>query len=261
MHSTSILKDLLRRFIPGPLLFARQARRNRLRREYGAELWKATGGRVAAGPFAGMHYVENASGSTLGPKLLGCYESELHDAIAQILTAAHDVVVNVGAGEGYYAVGLITRLLQARGVAFETDETGQRLMRDLAELNGVGERLDIRGCCQIADLAACLCGAASPLIVMDVEGAEDHLLNPVLCPDLRRAAILVEVHEYLCPGVTSHLLSWYEPTHTIRRIPTAAGSANLIPKIPGLTAGQLALLADEMRSLRMEWMFARPRVS
>ena len=80
---------------------------------------RATGDVVAAGPFAGMRYVRGAVGSVLPPKLLGLYERELHTAIARIVAAAPDEVVDAGAAEGYYAVGLARALPRCRVTAFE----------------------------------------------------------------------------------------------------------------------------------------------
>ena len=259
MHSHSRLKDLLRGLIPGPLLRARQAWRNRRRERYAGVLAAATGGRVLGGPFAGMQYVTAGAGSALGPKLLGTYESEIHPAVENLIAGPFDVVVNVGAGEGYYAVGLLTRMPAARGWAYEGDPRGQALIRELAALNGEGGRLEVGGFCTPDDLARAVDAARAPAVVIDVEGAEGDLLDPGKCPGLRRAAVLVEVHEYLRPGVTDALLGWYAASHDIRRTPTVAAGGLALPGVPGLTRGQVRLLADEMRPAPMEWFWMTPR--
>src|SRR4051795_10844916 len=60
---------------------------------------------VSGGPFAGLVYPDRTPIS-LVPKLLGIYERELHGAIEAAIRAQPDVIVNVGAADGYYAVGL-----------------------------------------------------------------------------------------------------------------------------------------------------------
>jgi len=67
-------------------------------------LRRLTGLRTVAGPFAGLEYVDEAAGSEYGPKLLGTYELELHHIIERIIDLAYPTIINIGAGEGYYAV-------------------------------------------------------------------------------------------------------------------------------------------------------------
>src|SRR5947209_15429083 len=59
-------------------------------------LFRACGGVVQHGPFAGMKYLPQAAGSLLPPKLLGCYEAELHDVWGRVARRPYDTVVNVG---------------------------------------------------------------------------------------------------------------------------------------------------------------------
>src|ERR671916_736294 len=63
------------------------------------------GDSVVAGPFAGPAYPDwgIAHVDLFAPKLLGCYELELHEALKDAIAAAPDLVVNIGAADGYYA--------------------------------------------------------------------------------------------------------------------------------------------------------------
>jgi hypothetical protein len=263
MHSYSPIKEALRRWIPEPLLELRRSWRNRQRARYTEQLVRTLEARVLAGPFAGMQYTENAVGigSVIGPKLLGTYEAELYGVVERLVGGGHDWVINVGAGEGYYAVGLLRRMPAARGLAFETNAQALPLIRRLADQNEVGDRLETRGTCARHDLAAALEPAARPVVVMDAEGAEDVLLNPAHCLALRKAAVLVEVHEFLLPGVTDRLLNWYAGTHAIDRIPSAGADSVRLPVVAGFSRGALRLLADEMRSFRMDWLWMTPRTA
>ena len=107
---------------------------------------------VMAGPFSGMRYIESSIGSALIPKLLGIYERELAPCIEEICRNRPELVVDLGAAEGYYAVGLARRLPDSRIIAFELEELGRRDLLRLAQLNGVADRVEIRGTCAPADL-------------------------------------------------------------------------------------------------------------
>ncbi len=65
---------------------------------------------VQGGPFAGMAYLHRSLDGPLPPRLLGCYEAELHGALERILGTRYDTVVDIGCAEGYYAVGLALKM-------------------------------------------------------------------------------------------------------------------------------------------------------
>jgi len=222
---------------------------------------RASGGRVLSGPFAGMSYTGEAVGSQPGPKLLGTYESELAAVVDDCCKRAFANIVDVGAAEGYYAIGTLRRIPKAKGVAFESEPAGRRLLDSMAKLNDVSNRLTIHGLCTLPDLAAALESGASNLVIMDVEGAEDELLDPQQCPGLEDAWILVETHEHLAPGVTEKLTRRFRATHDIKRIDSQPLSATALPTIPSLTPAMVRLLADEMRSSPMSWLWMTPKSS
>src|SRR3990172_3223867 len=86
--------------------------------------------RVASGPFQGMRYVGKAVESAFFPKLMGTYEKELHGIwYRQIAAASSRWVVNIGAAEGYYAVGLLFSKATTTIICFEESAVGQSLIR------------------------------------------------------------------------------------------------------------------------------------
>lgn len=62
---------------------------------------------VKSGPFRGLQYIVAESiCSALVPKLLGSYESELHETLERLLCNDYDLVLDIGCAEGFYAVGI-----------------------------------------------------------------------------------------------------------------------------------------------------------
>jgi hypothetical protein len=159
-------------------------------------IWETTLGTIVSGPFRGMRYVRVSYGSQLLPKLLGTYEKELHLTIHDILETPYDAVVNIGAGEGYYVVGLGAKLTASRLYAFERHQPSSRLLRQVAARNGIQNRLTLHGECSVPILQACFSHRVDDrvLVLCDVEGAEVTLLSPLEIPALARADILVEIH-------------------------------------------------------------------
>jgi hypothetical protein len=173
--------------------------------------------RVVAGPFRGMQFeLSPLSGRHLLGYLLGSQELELHDAINQIAAGGYRTVLNIGAADGYYAVGLAMRLPQARVEAFEGLEGYRLVIERTARANGVSNRVGLNGFCTIDTLRTALEAAMGPaLVVMDIEGGEVDLLDLLAIPELARADILVETHDAFVTGVTETLMGRFAATHEI----------------------------------------------
>ena len=153
--------------------------------------------RVAQGPFREMLYIPSAFHSEVLPKLVGTYENEVYPAIEAICAAGCDRIVDIGAAEGYYAVGMALRNPDAKVIGFEMNPSARYYLRQLAERNGVSERVQILGTCEPASLALALEGASRPALICDCEGAEDFLLRPDRVEPLKRSYVLVETHDGL----------------------------------------------------------------
>jgi len=251
------IRPVLRRVVPDWLRTVRGDLWRRRVELATARAWVATGGRVHTGPFRGVRYLETAY-SQLGPKLLGTYEQELHRILRSWIERRPARLVNVGSGEGYYAVGFLSRLPTLEVVAFDLSPQARDLMRELASLNDVHARLEVRGSCTPETLAHALESDGDVPILMDVEGAERALLDPSSVPGLRKLEILVELHEFVEPGVTEELTTRFEGTHHVTRVPARERTGRTVPRIPGMSRRDVVLAAFERSAEGQEWLHLRP---
>ena len=172
---------------------------------------------ILAGPFQGMHYGSTkALCSALYPKLLGTYEHELAGVFEAALGRNHPLVVDVGAADGYYAVGFAFRQAGTRVIAYDQDPRARAELAKLAELNGVAARIEIRGRCEPAELARL--GAPSGLMIVDCEGFEDMALSPENIAALSGWEFIIETHDGFVPGVTKLLVERFQATHRVEVI-------------------------------------------
>jgi hypothetical protein len=225
------------------------------------ELERIAGGKVVAGPFAGMRYVDRSFGSAYWPKLLGTYELELHSTLAELLARDFATVLVAGAAEGYYAVGLATRLPAARVLAWEANAEARATLLELARLNGAGDRIEPRGICDFGGLADGLARPQPQLLFTDLDGGEAGLLDPAALPALRSAWIVVETHDCFVPGVAALLAERFATSHHVQGIaarPRAASDAPLLAIAPSLN-GALAQLLSERRPPGNDWLVMTPR--
>lgn len=208
-----------------------------------------------------MRYGGVSFASAYGAKLLGTYEQELHPVFAEVIRRRFPTVVDIGAAEGYYAVGFAR--LGSSVVAFEMEAEGRRLLADMAELNGVRDRIRLSGRCAPEDLCALLDGLSGPVFLLcDVEGFEKALLDPVAVPGLARCHLLVELHEFIEPGVTRLLRERFADTHRVVEIPALARVAGDFPLAAWWTRlvpdRWLAATMAEHRSGVMSWLWLQP---
>jgi len=220
-------------------------------------------GRVCAGPFQGMRYASASVGSVYYPKLLGTYEKELHSVVEQITSLEPELIVDVGAAEGYYAVGLAMRLPRSRVVAFEMDAEGRRYLVEMATLNHVSDRVEVYGKCEPEDLRSVLVGPSTSVLICDVEGYEAELLCGPAAADVSRTWLLVELHEFAVAGVAERLSNALTSTHLVERIwqrprtledyPFQHWMMGLLPEAYSMYQVQ------EFRPERMSWLWATPR--
>jgi hypothetical protein len=173
--------------------------------------------RAVAGPFRGMRIeLSPLSSRHLLGYILGSQELELREVIDDIIAHGYRTILNVGAADGYYAVGLAARLPQARVEAFEALPELHPLIARTAAANGVSGRISVAGTCTPALLRGSLAAAEGPtLILMDIEGGEIELLDPGAIPELAAADILVETHDAFVADVTTTLIGRFQETHDI----------------------------------------------
>ncbi|HZR18616.1 MAG TPA: hypothetical protein VFE51_15090 [Verrucomicrobiae bacterium] len=231
---------------------------------------RRTSDRVRCGPFASMHYSAGAIGSAYLPKLLGCYERELTTVVEAVCSERPKLIVDIGAAEGYYAVGLARRNPQARVIAFEQNPAGRIALERMCWLNGVHDRVDVRGHCSPADLEPALQGGLEPsphngkgpFVLCDVEGDEGFLLDPKAVPGLKSAWLLVETHDFIHPGITELLQARFAATHLVQQIwqeprlgaefPFQSIGTAMLPK------SYLDWAVSEWRPVRMSWLWMKP---
>ena len=166
------------------------------------------------------------------------------------------MVIDIGCAEGYYAVGFARLLPNATVYAYDTDIEAQHFCRDLARRNDVLDRIHIRGFCDHAQLASL---TASPVFILsDCEGFELEQFEPQKIPGLKHATMLIELHEFLSPGLTATLMSRFEKTHHITLIDTQERDPNKYEVLQPVLEADRIFAVREGRPAAMQWAFMKP---
>jgi hypothetical protein len=225
------------------------------------ELVQVLEGKVQNGPFKDMQLPGDSSWGfgDVAPKILGCYELELHAALEKAIARSPEVVINVGCAEGYYAVGLARRLPAAKTYAFDIDSRAQAVCAGAGALNGVADRLIVQGECTAQHLVDLTRGAKRALIVLDCEGAELQLLTPEITRQLAHCDIVVETHDFIDRSITPTLAKALSAQHAVEQIREGARDPAGYPVLRQLGSLDRALLTCEFRPEVMYWLVAWAR--
>jgi hypothetical protein len=196
--------------------------------------------------------------------VLGTYERELHETIEMLCQRPFQRIVNVGAGDGYYAVGLALRIPAPEVTAFEMPRSW-RYLEQIALINGIVNRFTIAGICDHEMLREAVGDGRDCLLFMDCEGDEVALLDPSTIPALRNCTILVEAHDFVHKNASNELRRKFEGVHAIKEIRSHPRTIDELPFKPDPDEFTEELKKywissiDENRPVDMSWFCMEPR--
>jgi hypothetical protein len=218
---------------------------------------------ILRGPFKGMVYPRNHTVQMEQiQKIIGSYENELHSVIESVCKQKYADVVNIGAGEGYYAVGLAMRMPDTTIHAFEMDQQAVESCKQIAMINHVDHRFMFKGECNVAQLALLEFNPnRKGLIICDCEGCELEVLDPTRIPQLAYCDLLVEIHDLSPSGPSSFevMNSRFAETHTITPINMKSRDARHFPELEALSEVEVGVVLSQRRLYSVGWMFLETR--
>jgi len=207
---------------------------------------------VRYGPFKGMKYIKSSLGSQLLPKLLGSYEEPIQEWIEKAINKQYKKIINIGSAEGYYAVGFAYRLKNVMVYAYDIDPLARGKIQILSKLNNVQDRVIIKSLCTYNDFEELLMDDS--LIICDIEGAEEKLLNPEKAPKLRNTDMIIESHDFIVNHITDLLIKRFFRTHKIEIIVDYDRNIKKYPILKGKDLIYIHTVLDEKRLEGTRWL-------
>lgn len=236
-----------------------------IKKEVDAYLRACHGGMVAHGVFAGMKLLdETAWSANDGPsKLLGHYERQVVEQL--VLLANPDApFLDLGAADGYFAIGVLLAGLFRHSYCFELTRVGRQSLLRHAVANHVSDRLTIYGEATSQSLLTTIADLKSGTILCDIEGGEFELFTEVLLEECRRFNIIIELHAKLARQGESQresLIKRASRHFNVDLLRPSSPDFKLYPELDALPDDYRLLAFSEARTSIGEWLVLTPRLS
>ena len=219
--------------------------------------------RVAYGPFKGLKLADQAWWGVLDApaQILGTYERSVQQVIEQAADP-EATFVDIGAGDGYFAIGALQAGLFARAICFETLVEGRRALESNAMLNTVEDRTTILGEANSAAVLGALKDVGHGVILCDIEGDEFDLLSNEVLEALQDFQMIVELHAHLRRDgdrLRSELINRAERCFHVESLRSDDIPVSAFPELHGFSDNIRLLAFSEGRSVAGEWMVLKPK--
>ena len=211
---------------------------------------------IMGGLFAGMAYVAEPSEGSVISRLLGAYEAALQPHLRRIVEGGVEGVIDVGCAEGYYAVGLARAWPHLTVHAYDIDPVARAKCAELAEKNGVSDRVRIGEAFAPEDFQRF--DGRRMLVLIDTEGAEVDILDPACAPALAGMSIVVETHDAQRPGALATLRERFASTHQVQQVNGVLTPVALPGWLTDLSELDQLLAQWEWRHRLTPWLVMEP---
>ena len=171
---------------------------------------------VIGGPFKGLRYCEAkyASGPLL-PRLLGTYEAELHDTLYEFKNNKYEEIINVGAAEGYYTIGLSIFFPSTKIRAYEIDPIVFSYTNKMIKYNNKENQIELINKDALKDFQNIKLNQRL-LIFVDCEGCEFEIFDKDITENFLSSDLIIEMH--VKDLDTTILESNFFKTHHIQKV-------------------------------------------
>ncbi|WP_143226557.1 hypothetical protein [Actibacterium pelagium] len=214
---------------------------------------------VQRGPFAGLQLPPKGSWSDLDlfAKLIGSYEQEVFDFLEAEIRQDPDLVINIGASEGFYAVGLKRRLASSEVYTFDIDIPSRGSLQECAATNSVSVHVLTEFA--FSDPLTSIAGIARrPFFVVDCEGCEAGVVDmPASVRD--RSSFLIELHDLFHPGLSEMLVETLKDSHDLQIASQQSRQVEDFAEVSQFSPVIGAVLLNEFRAGQMQWLYATPK--
>lgn len=218
---------------------------------------------VAHGPFKGMKLSNDVwwSSNDRITQTLGIYEQHVLEKL-QIFSKQGAVrFIDIGAADGYYAIGLAYSKIYSEVFAFEIEPQGQEKIKENAIKNKCADIISIAGEANYSALENLVSEGIKTTILIDIEGAEYELLCDEMLSLLSNCFVICELHPWLVDdgyNLQDKLLRMAKSRFNVELIKREDYSPNIFSELDDLSDEERLVAVGEGREKNMNWMVLTP---
>ena len=195
-------------------------------------------------------------------QLLGCYEKEVQEEIYNLTKKNNlEYFINLGAGEGYHAIGSKVANLFKYFFCYELDKSNQKTIKKNFQLNGINENIQIFSKADI-DFLKYLenkINFSKSLFLFDIEGDEFKILDKRNIEIIKNSYLIIELHHFYSSKI--EVDEFYELLHKFYNIRTCKTGNRIFSKFKKLDKfndDEKWLMMSESRPATMDWIICEP---
>jgi hypothetical protein len=198
--------------------------------------------------------------SDLGSQCLGFYEKEILNLIAR--RGPYEIFLDIGAADGYYAVGMLQSRMAKKVICFETSKEGQlAIQKNWITNNSVGE-LNVHGEANQLSIekAAKDIHKKKSLVLVDIEGFEFSLLSKDVISLLKECELVIEIHNWVEDFEHKYIKLLSDLDFHFKITPLKRINKDIdIPLLRSFTDDNRLLVTSEHRPCLMRFLHLVPR--
>lgn len=225
------------------------------------ETYKMCDGRIKYGPFTGLKLNQDTwwGKCDLGSQCLGLYEREILDLI--VGNGGYDHFIDIGAADGYYAIGMLFSGLAKKAICFESSKQGQTaIQQNWIANDSIGE-LEVYGEANTSSIQKLPERALKKtLVLIDIEGFEFFLLQKEVISRFQSCEVIIEIHNWVDEFEKKYiqLLKDLSDFFDIKAIKSANRDTVNIEELRSYTDDNRLLLTSERRPCLMRFLYLTP---
>tara|TARA_B110000003_G_C16511587_1_gene481444 strand:- start:2 stop:880 length:879 start_codon:yes stop_codon:yes gene_type:complete len=223
------------------------------------------GYKVAYGNFKGMKLNKDIywAKNDLITHILGVYEKHVLEKLTEFSKRGNFPFIDIGAADGYFAVGMAFSKIFKKVYAFEINESGRVSLDKNAENNQCKDKIVINDEANFNSIKKIVDENNGAVILFDIEGSEFDLLDQKLLESLTNCYIVCELHPLLVNSgydKQQALINNSKAFFNVSIIQRDSYCPNKFSELNEFTDDERLLAFGEGRENNMNWLILEPKL-
>ncbi len=234
-------------------------------------LFSVCNSEVISGHFKGMKLMKKSNwdkkiykyNPDLSSKIVGIYEQEVQNKIVELQKInKKKYFINFGAGEGYFALGVLHSSLFEKTIAYEISDESRDIMIENSKANKLDKKLSIKHAVNsnfLQDIRDTVKREEDVFILADIEGEEFKIFSDYNLDKLKNSNLIIEFHRHHIAEENSKFKEKLSKYFNVTILSTGNRSFSNIPLLKELNDDDRWLIASENRPYLMNWFVCTPK--